>query len=181
MPRRPRLEIPEPIAAFSQSLAVFIPNAEVKIDRPRDPSGEWWLDVACNDFRSNVAWRPNQGFGVFTRPPEFADRPDEIYQPPALAAQRLGQLYGHRTSSAESMPLWLNEIRQLRGTAQISLAETMSKSQAAISQLERREDIRLSTLRRYLMAMGGRLEMRVVFDEFSASVDVSAPDKASEK
>lgn len=181
MPRRPRLEIPEPIAAFSQSLAAFIPTAEVKIDRPRDPSGEWWLDVVSDDFRTSVAWRPNQGFGVFTRPPEFVDRPDEIYQPPALAAQRLGQIRDHRTSSTESIPLWLHELRQLRGTAQTSLAETMSKSQAAISQLERREDIRLSTLRRYVMAMGGRLEMRVVFDEFSAAVDVSATDKASEK
>lgn len=181
MQRPVRLAIPEPVAEFSKALATFIPDAEVKIDHPRDPSGEWWLDVASNDFRSAVAWRSNHGFGVFTRPPEFADRPDEIYQPPALAAKRLGQLYDHWRSSAESMPLWLNEIRQLRGTAQTSLAETMSKSQAAISQLERREDIRLSTLRRYVMAMGGRLEMRVVFDEFSASVDVSASDKARAK
>jgi len=93
MPRRPRLEIPEPIAEFSKSLAAFIPNAEVKIDRPRDPSGEWWLDVATKNFRSAVAWHPNHGFGVFTRPPEFADRPDEILRPPALAAKRLGQLH----------------------------------------------------------------------------------------
>ena len=53
--------------------------------------------------------------------------------------------------------------------------------EAAISQLERREDIRLSTLRRYVEAMGGRLEMKVVFEEFSAVVDVAPSDKTGEK
>ncbi|MFO0689833.1 MAG: XRE family transcriptional regulator [Myxococcota bacterium] len=137
--------------------------------------------MTCDDFHSEVAWRATQGFGLFTRPPEFSDRPDEIYQPPLLAAKRLAQLYENRKTSSEPIPLWLTSIRQLRGTPQTSLAEKLSQSQAAISQLERREDIRLSTLRRYVEAMGGRLEMKVVFEEFSAVVDVAPSDKTGEK
>lgn len=181
MRNRARLTLPEPLAAFSASLAAILPDAEVKVDRPRDVEGEWWLDVVCNDFRSAIAWRAHEGFGVFTHPPEFGDRPDEVYQPPALAAQRLGQLYGSWKTSAQSPSPWLSEIRQLRGTAQTALAEKLSQSQAAISQLERREDIRLSTLRRYVAAMGGRLELRVVFDDFSASVGVGVRDEESDR
>lgn len=181
MQHRARLALPQPVAEFSRMLEGQIPHAELEIDRPRSPDGEWWLDVVAADFRSSVAWRSGQGFGVFTRDPEFADRPDEIYRDPAIAAKRLGQIHAHWKTSASSVPLWLNELRQLRGTAQTALAETLSQSQAAISQLERREDIRLSTLRRYVMAMGGRLEMRVVFDDFSAAVDIAASDKTGQK
>lgn len=178
---RTRLALPAPVTELSSFLKVAIPNVLIDVDQPRDPDGEWWIDVACDDFKSSVAWRPDHGFGIFTSAPGFAERPDEIYRPAALAAKRLSQLVDHWRDTGESDALWLNDIRQLRDTPQTSLGERMSQSQAAISKLERREDIRLSSLRKYLKAMGGRLEMRAVFDDFSATVDISPNKKASDK
>ena len=181
MQNRTGLDLPEPVVEFSKYLAEVIPDIKVEIDRPADAQGEWWLDVARDGFRSSVAWRPDRGFGVFTSPPGFGERPDEIYGPPALAAKRLGQLADQWNESVESAPLWLTEIRQLCDTPQTSLGEKLSISQASISMFERREDIRLSSLRSYLKAMGGRLEMRVVFDDFSANVDMSPNKKLSKQ
>jgi hypothetical protein len=42
-------------------------------------------------------------------------------------------------------------------------AGTLGVSQAAISKLERRADMCVTTLRKFIEAMGGRLEMRAVF------------------
>ncbi len=181
MQNRTGLELPGPVAEFSKCLAEVIPDVKIEIDRPADARGEWWLDLERDGFRSSVAWRPDHGFGVFTSPPGFAEKPDEIYRPPALAAKRLGQLADQWHDSVESAPLWLNEIRQLCDTPQTSLAKKLSKSQASISAFERREDIRISSLRSYLKAMGGRLEMRVVFDDFSANVDMSPKKKLSKQ
>jgi hypothetical protein len=179
MQNRTGLDLPGPVVEFSRVLAEVIPDVEVEIDRPADARGEWWIDIARDGFRSSVAWRPGHGFGVFTSPPSFGEKPDEVYRPPALAAKRLGQLADQQQNSVEPAPLWLNEIRQLCNTPQTSLAEKLSRSQASISTFERREDIRISSLRSYLEAMGGRLEMRVVFDDFSANVEISPNKKQS--
>lgn len=173
--------LPGPVVEFSRCLAEVIPDVEVEIDQPADARGEWWFDVTRGSFHSSVAWRPDHGFGVFTSPPSFGEKPDEIYRPPALAAKRLGQLADQWHDSVEPAPLWLNEIRQLRDRPQTSLAKSLSKSQAAISTFERREDIRISSLRTYLGAMGGRLEMRVVFEDFSANIDLSPRKKVSKQ
>jgi len=179
MQNRTGLDLPDPVVEFSNCLAEVIPGIEIEVDQPTDAQGEWWFDVVHDGFRSSVAWRPDHGFGVFTSSPGFGDRPDEIYRPPALAAKRLGQLVDQANRSVESSPLWLNEIRQLRDTPQTSLGEKLSISQASISAFERREDIRISSLRSYLEAMGGRLEMRVVFDDFVANVEISPNKKPS--
>lgn len=175
------LTLPEPVTIFSSLLEAILPKVQVEVDHPRDANGEWWIDVECDDFRSSIAWRPNQGFGIFTSAPSFAERPDEIYQPAGLAAKRMSQLADQWRNTGASDALWLHDLRQLCDTPQTVLAEMMSKSQAAISKLERREDIRLSSLSRYLEAMGGRLEMRAVFDDFSATVDISSNEKPSKK
>ena len=41
----------------------------------------------------------------------------------------------------------------------------MEVTQANISRIERQEDLKLSTLERYIEALGGRLEVRAVFDD----------------
>jgi len=175
---RTRLNLPDAISELSCSLRETMPDAIVDVDRPRDPKGEWWIDISCGDFLSSVAWRESFGFGVFTSQASFAERPDEIYKRPDHAAKRLCQILKSWKDFGGADALWLHDLRQICDTPQTSVAEKMSQSQAAISKLEHREDIRISSLRRYLNAMGGRLEMRAVFDDFSASVDIS-PRKVS--
>jgi len=61
----------------------------------------------------------------------------------------------------KAMPL--HELRAARHLTQQQLAKTLDMTQAAVSQLEQRTDIYLSTLENFVEAMGGRLEMYAVF------------------
>ena len=62
-------------------------------------------------------------------------------------------------------PLKLHELRAARHMTQQQLAKTLDMTQAAVSQLEQRTDIYLSTLENFVEAMGGRLEMYAVFPD----------------
>ncbi|MGB9029936.1 MAG: XRE family transcriptional regulator [Acidobacteriaceae bacterium] len=57
----------------------------------------------------------------------------------------------------------LYQLREARNLTQTSLAETLGVNQAAVSKLEKRADMYLSTLRSYLKAMGAELQVRAVF------------------
>jgi transcriptional regulator with XRE-family HTH domain len=57
----------------------------------------------------------------------------------------------------------LAEVRRARQLTQNRLAELLHVNQGAVSKLERRSDMYLSTLRSYIEAMGGQLEIRAVF------------------
>ncbi len=63
----------------------------------------------------------------------------------------------------ESMALeeWRDALRM----AQQELAQALNVDQSAISKLEHRADMYVSTLRRCIAAMGGQLEIRAVFPE----------------
>ena len=57
-------------------------------------------------------------------------------------------------------PIRLAELRRRRGLTQVALAARMGMTQSDLSKFERRRDVRLSTLRGYLEAMGA--ELRIV-------------------
>ncbi|HET7231631.1 MAG TPA: helix-turn-helix transcriptional regulator [Longimicrobium sp.] len=65
----------------------------------------------------------------------------------------------------------LHELRRARELSQEHLASAMNQSQSAISRLERRTDMYLSTLRRYVRALGGELDIIARFPEGSVRVD----------
>ena len=58
----------------------------------------------------------------------------------------------------------LRELRQEAGMTQAEVAELAEMTQAELSKFERRDDHLLSTLRRYVTALGGQLEVVAVFD-----------------
>lgn len=64
---------------------------------------------------------------------------------------------------AEELPLY--ELRQARRLSQEQLGRTLQVKQASISKLERRADMYLSTLRSYIEALGGELEIVARFSE----------------
>jgi transcriptional regulator with XRE-family HTH domain len=66
---------------------------------------------------------------------------------------------------AVSDALALAEIRAHRGLTQVDVARVMRTSQANVSKLERREDLYLSTLRGFVEALGGQLELSAVFPQ----------------
>jgi len=64
----------------------------------------------------------------------------------------------------ELLTMELRELRQEAGKTQAEVAEIAEMTQAELSKFERREDHLLSTLRRYVTALGGELEVVAVFD-----------------
>ena len=61
----------------------------------------------------------------------------------------------------------LDELRAARELTQERLAETLGIKQASVSKIERRADLYVSTLARFIEAMGGQLEIRAAFPEGS--------------
>jgi DNA-binding XRE family transcriptional regulator len=59
----------------------------------------------------------------------------------------------------------LDELRQARRLTQARLADTLGVDQGSISKLERRTDMHVSTLRSYVEAMGGSLQIKAIFPE----------------
>jgi len=59
----------------------------------------------------------------------------------------------------------LNELRNARGLSQQTLAEALRIQQPAIAKIEKRTDMHISTLRNYIRAMGGELDIIARFPD----------------
>ena len=57
----------------------------------------------------------------------------------------------------------LRELRKAAACSQVQLAQTLGVNQAAISKMERRTDMYVSTLRSFVEGMGGRLDIIATF------------------
>jgi ParB-like chromosome segregation protein Spo0J len=78
-------------------------------------------------------------------------------------------------AKADLERMGFGKLRQARQLTQVELAERLDVPQAAISRMERRADLLLSTLRQYIEGMGGELELRAVFPEGQFLVEPLAP------
>jgi transcriptional regulator with XRE-family HTH domain len=77
----------------------------------------------------------------------------------------------------------LADVRTRRGISQATVADALEVSQPNISRIEQEDDVYLSTLVRYVAALGGHLEVRAVFPEETITLlrepggtNASAPD-----
>ena len=91
-----------------------------------------------------------------------------------------------RRVAEELRNLPLYELREARKMTQMNLAKVLEVNQAAISKIERRTDMYLSTLRSYIEAMGGSLEIRAVFRDREVVIEQlqelkKTPAKSSRK
>jgi hypothetical protein len=59
----------------------------------------------------------------------------------------------------------LRGIRELAGKTQVEVAAVLEMTQGKVSAVERREDHLVSTLRRYVEALGGELEVTATFGD----------------
>ena len=67
-----------------------------------------------------------------------------------------------READFEALEMTLRALRESAGKTQEELAEITEMSQSQLSRFERREDHLLSTLRRYVEALGGEIEVVAV-------------------
>ncbi len=78
------------------------------------------------------------------------------------AKERSERLAGEMRSNIR-----LAELRDALGVTQDELGQLLKRKQAAISRLERRSDMHVSTLREFVKALGGRLELIASFPDGS--------------
>jgi len=78
-----------------------------------------------------------------------------------LTPERRANIESKKAELREEMAL--HELRQALGVSQEALADKLDVLQPAIAKLERRADIRISSLRKLIEAMGGSLEIRAHF------------------
>jgi predicted transcriptional regulator len=65
----------------------------------------------------------------------------------------------------ELLEMDLRELRERLGKTQQEIAALLERSQSQVSETERRQDVRLSTLRSYVEALGGELEVIANFGD----------------
>jgi DNA-binding XRE family transcriptional regulator len=68
-----------------------------------------------------------------------------------------------RRARAQVEELTLQQLRRKMSKTQADVARTADMTQSELSRLESRGDHRISTLRRYVEALGGELEVIAVF------------------
>jgi predicted transcriptional regulator len=80
------------------------------------------------------------------------------------------RLAAKRAETLEEVRLY--ELRHAEAVSQAELAGRLDVTQGAVSKLEHADDVRVSTLRQYLDALGARLELVAVFDEEGRRVPI---------
>jgi len=73
------------------------------------------------------------------------------------------------------LEMQLQDIRKSRNVTQVQLAQVLNVEQAAISKLENREDMYVSTLREYIRALGGELQLVAKFPDAEIKVHSFEP------
>ncbi len=85
-----------------------------------------------------------------------------------MSPERIARSNSWVDEQIRNMPL--NQLRAARELTQTHLAKLLNKDQSAISQIERRTDMYISTLSDFVKAMGGELEIRANFPEGSVRI-----------
>jgi len=90
----------------------------------------------------------------------------------ALVEQMSPEAQARAKAKAEALraEMPLNELRNALEISQKHLAEVLRVDQPSISRMERRTDMMLSTLARFVEAMGGNLEMVARFPNGSVHI-----------
>lgn len=73
----------------------------------------------------------------------------------------------------------LNELREALDITQVHLAQLLKVKQAAVSKLERRTDMYVSTLQHFIRAMGGELKITANFPDGSVEINQFRRAKAT--
>jgi hypothetical protein len=82
---------------------------------------------------------------------------------------------------AELDRIGFHKLRQARQQTQVAIAERLKIGQGAVSRIEKQSDFLLSTLREYVDALGGQLELRVVFPDADFVIETFAPATSTKK
>ena len=86
-----------------------------------------------------------------------------------MSPEALEKAAGLSQAMLDEMPL--QELRRVRALSQEQLARTLGIKQASVSKLERRTDMYIQTLRNYIEAVGGQLEITAKFPDGKVKIN----------
>lgn len=86
-----------------------------------------------------------------------------------------------REAGAELERIGFDKLRLARQKTQVAIAERLNIAQGAVSRMEKQSDFLLSTLREYVSALGGQLELRAVFPDADFVIETLAPTASTKK
>jgi len=145
--------------------------AEFEVDVPDKLGGSGWLDVQLEQKSVVVEWRAGKGFGISSTPTEgLGEGPDEVYRDAAQAAKRVVELLTKNLRTKPPLEIALAKLRGKLHISQEDLADALNLRQASVSKMERRSDMRVSTLGKVVRALGGDLEIRARFPDFEVKI-----------
>jgi DNA-binding XRE family transcriptional regulator len=84
-----------------------------------------------------------------------------IAEMPASSRRRIAK----RAAALIAEEMTLQELRRARAMTQVRLAKNLGVAQKQISEIEKRTDMHISTLRRSIEAMGGKLSLVAEFPD----------------
>jgi len=96
-----------------------------------------------------------------------------------MSPQSQAEIERRKQQLIAEMPL--EHLRAARQLTQTNLAHVLGVNQSAVSKLEKRTDMYLSTLRSYIQAMGGHLEIQAVFPEGTVRIEMLHTDPAPQE
>jgi hypothetical protein len=155
-----------PIQSLQQKLTAKFPHAKLALDEPKNPKGVWSLDVFLRRHHVVVEWKPDKGFAVTSDEAHgYGEGADEVYRDLESTLQRMCTLlrFGRKTVPPEAV--WLRELREERGFSQEEIARRLKVGQGAVSKIENRSDLLISSLYAFVRALGGRLIIKVAFPD----------------
>src|ERR1039457_7096186 len=94
---------------------------------------------------------------------KFSELRDKMSPESRQRAREKAQIYREEMA--------LDEVREARAMTQEHLAKLLGIKQAAVSKMERRADMYVSTLQAMIKAMGGTLHIVAVFPEGKVEID----------
>ena len=81
-----------------------------------------------------------------------------------------------RREAAPAAGTGLVELRRRRGLTQAAVGRRLGATQSDVSKLERRGDLRVSTLRAYVEATGGRLDLVATYPDETVEIALRRPE-----
>ena len=165
------IETPKAISQFLELMTTAGERFSPAVDAPETESGDWFFDFSSADESLTVEWCEGFGFGLHSSETTFGEQPQEVYRTADLAARRVKQ-WAEQIETGVSGSIWLRELRQLHGISQEALADSLSVKQGAISKLENRSEIKLGSLKNYVEAMGGQLDIQIHFPDCQVPIEM---------
>src|SRR4051812_3805247 len=92
--RKGRMGSLEPIE-LSRHISQRLPGAELSVDAPQNPSGNWYVDVQFENYLSVIEWRPRLDFGVSLEVAGYGEGPEMVFSSAIEAADYLAAKLTH--------------------------------------------------------------------------------------